>query len=282
MLHFHTRKRFKGGTRRTPMARRAWLSPPPLLALLLALAAAALCGAQLPHAKHSDPPVVVVVTWFRKNLTWLAQVPPARARVVIYSKGGGPDYTCASLPPFLTPPLLAFCADSFNADGREAHTMALFVADNLHNLPRLVLFLQDDEPVYKPVSRLSQLSDDAFAAWMSHVVRARSRHNGAACLPVLSFRTLPLTCFTGGGALRQLRPVHVRPRPRKRVRSRNIRLLWPPPVVPPQLRVRPARVGRRARHSLGDGRAVHRAVGAYPAVAALAVPHARGAAQRLG
>ena len=111
-----------------------------------------------------------MVTWYHKPLDWIAVLPPDRATLAVYAKGGGPDFTCAHLSARVRP-LVAYCQESFNAAGREAHTMALFSADHWHHLPSFVFFTQDDEPNYKPFSVIAAMSDSAFAQWKTNVSR---------------------------------------------------------------------------------------------------------------
>ena len=135
-----------------------------LLRLLISLFLAA------SHAFKWTTDLVVVVTWYHKPIDWIAVLPPDRATLAIYAKGGASDYTCANISAQVRP-LVAYCQESFNAAGREAHTMALFSSDHRHHLPNFVYFTQDDEPYYKPFSIIAGMSDIAFAQWKTDVVR---------------------------------------------------------------------------------------------------------------
>jgi len=116
--------------------------------------------------------LVVVLTWHSRSLEWVQPLFAAQlnwTRFAIYSKGG--VKTCeADLPPALRP-YVAHCSVESNAMGREAHTMALFLATHYGELPRLVLFLQDDE--HEAGGRLAPLlnvaSEESFQAWAEAV-----------------------------------------------------------------------------------------------------------------
>jgi hypothetical protein len=85
---------------------------------------------------------VVVVTWHSSPIDWLAALPASRVQVALYLKHE--NRSCDADVPLAVRPLLAFCAATPNAGGREAHTAALFITQFYDTLPQVVFFAHDD------------------------------------------------------------------------------------------------------------------------------------------
>ena len=111
--------------------------------LLLALLAAQHVGG---HVQRWGADLIVVVTWFQKDIAWLADhFPLNHTRFVLYSKG---NQSCATHVPATVAPYVAFCVQSHNAAGREAHTIAHFAYHHSHQPPRVTFFVHDDSTAH--------------------------------------------------------------------------------------------------------------------------------------
>lgn len=89
---------------------------------------------------------VIVVTNYKKDLSWLNELPVLHLgmKLVIYVKQDESDderRTCDMLPKEVEQHLFR-CVEMPNAHGREAHTIAHFFVENYDRLPRMVVFLQ--------------------------------------------------------------------------------------------------------------------------------------------
>ena len=91
--------------------------------------------------------VVVVVTWHNRSIDWLTNYGFERSGVTLalYIKGG--NHTCGSVPAALRASV-AHCEKGDNAEGREAHTMGLFLAQWYTALPRVTIFVHGACPRY--------------------------------------------------------------------------------------------------------------------------------------
>ena len=113
-------------------------------------------------------------------------------RFALFSKGG--IHSCASDVPAELQPYVVHCSEEENAFGREGHTMALFITRHWDHLPRLTLFMQDDETHASPrEERLRPLlfsnSEEAFDIWM-RTVEAHP-FQPATCLCQMTVETFP-------------------------------------------------------------------------------------------
>ena len=105
--------------------------------------------------------VVIVVTWHNRSIDWLAKYSPAHVSLALYIKGG--PYTCRDVPSALQASV-AHCEKGGNADGREAHTMALFLTRWYGVLPRVTMFSHDnDDERLHPLRNLTSLQLHAWA-----------------------------------------------------------------------------------------------------------------------
>jgi hypothetical protein len=185
--------------------------------------------AAAPPARRSPwrRPLVVVVTWHSRNISWLGALPPSRFQVALYAKGGDASRCDTDVPPGARA-ALAFCEVAPNAAGREAHTMALFLSQFHGALPRYVFFAHDDctdVPMPLPVDdtylrnaagqcrvlSLARMPPPELRAWLSarEAAPGESFADETTCLCSLnfesSFRACPLgvpvppgTCYGEG------------------------------------------------------------------------------------
>lgn len=129
-------------------------------------AASALDGFRKDFAEW-DHDIVVVVTWYNKDIQWLTRIPEpitvrhressppdlsplllsvsyrAKRRLplqfAILVKGS--NKSCATIPPEVKM-RTDLCRELPNSDGREAHSMAYFLYTFYDTLPRLMVFAQ--------------------------------------------------------------------------------------------------------------------------------------------
>jgi hypothetical protein len=94
------------------------------------------------------------------TIDWLARYSLEHVSLALFIKGG--PFTCADVPAPLAP-AVALCEKLENADGREAHTMALFAMRYYDALPRVTVFSHDDEDGRLHVLR--EQSREQLAAW---------------------------------------------------------------------------------------------------------------------
>jgi hypothetical protein len=157
----------------------------PLLVAALLLSLITSAGgnlAELLNKKHRDrwgADLVVVVTWHRQPLDWLAVFPPNRTRFVLYIKGE--HKWCEHDIPAAVRPSVVYCERLHNAGGREGHTIVHFVVTHYHSLPRLVFFLQDDLTLRHEIETWARMSDDQYAAWLDEA-EAHPFSSTAMCL----------------------------------------------------------------------------------------------------
>ena len=125
--------------------------------------------------------VVVVVTWHSRDIDWLSQYGFERSgiTVALYIKGG--NHTCNSVPQSLLA-TVAHCEKGDNAEGREAHTMGLFLAQWYTALPRVTVFVHDNEE-----PRLAQfrgMKASQLRAWVHNVESQPSPifRNSSTCM----------------------------------------------------------------------------------------------------
>ena len=134
--------------------------------------------------------LVVVITWHGEpDLSPFATLfPLEHTRFVVYAKGS--ERSCDALPDALRPAVAA-CVVLPNALGREAHSMAHFVAVHYEELPRLVLFMQDDDirsstPRAERLAPLRNLqSQQAWRAWVLSVEAAPFTPASCLCLQTM-------------------------------------------------------------------------------------------------
>jgi hypothetical protein len=91
--------------------------------------------------------VVVVVTWHNRSLDWLAELGSSldhEVALALYCKGGNTSCSDTHIPAALRR-AVRYCDAGWNSEGREAHTMALFATQFYHALPRVTVFVHDNE-----------------------------------------------------------------------------------------------------------------------------------------
>ena len=132
------------------------------------------------HAQWNST-VVVVVTWHNRSIEWLTKYGFERSGVTLalYIKGG--NHTCDSVPAALRASV-AHCEKGFNAEGREAHTMGLFLAQWYTKLLRVTIFVHDDEEYQ--LAKLRGLDSTQLRAWVHNVEAQPSPlfRNSSTCL----------------------------------------------------------------------------------------------------
>jgi hypothetical protein len=109
--------------------------------------------------------VVIVVTWHNRTIDWLARYSLEHLSLALFIKGG--PFTCDDVPAALAPAVV-LCEKGDNADGREAHTMAMFAMRFYDALPRVAMFSHDNED--GRLSVLREQSGAQLAAWARAVV----------------------------------------------------------------------------------------------------------------
>lgn len=118
---------------------------PRALPRLLALAATLLLLYPTP-CRGWERDVLVVLTWHSASIDWLRVLPASVVRVALFAKPGG-IASCEAVP-VRVKRLVASCTEVHNYGGREAHTMAAFMEAFYDDLPRVVVFAQDDCPAF--------------------------------------------------------------------------------------------------------------------------------------
>ena len=125
--------------------------------------------------------VVIVVTWHNRSIDWLMNYGFERSGVMLalYIKGG--NHTCGSVPAALRASV-AHCEKGDNAEGREAHTMGLFLAQWFTALPRVTIFVHDNEE--PRLAKLRGMDATQLHAWARSVEAQPSPlfRNSSTCL----------------------------------------------------------------------------------------------------
>ena len=149
---------------------------------------------------HTD--WLLVVTWYNSSIYWLDQLPfQHHLKIALYIKQDSQVANRCSAVPALAKQHLALCREVPNANGREAHTIAMFVAEFYHSLPRIVVFSQDDCLMADPdgslypdfqrkadrcrIMRLHNMSAHALSDFAAHVEAAPFELDTCLCEVVL-------------------------------------------------------------------------------------------------
>ena len=107
--------------------------------------------------------LVVVVSWFNKDIDWLSVYPASRVVFAVWAKGN--IKRCSDFPDALKPQL-RFCKDDNNAGGREAYVIADFCLRFYDQLPRYALFTQDDTGANPSHDLVPGMSDAEWSSWL--------------------------------------------------------------------------------------------------------------------
>lgn len=99
-------------------------------------------------ATWKNASVVILVTWHNRSLDWLAELGTSLEHseigLALYCKGGNTSCSETHIPAALRH-AVRYCDAGWNAEGREAHTIALFLTEFYHALPRVTVFVHDNE-----------------------------------------------------------------------------------------------------------------------------------------
>ena len=109
--------------------------------------------------------VALVVTWHNRSIAWLERYPLDHLAVALFVKGG--NGSCADVPERVQRAVVV-CDSGYNADGREAHTMALFITRYYDALPRVSIFVHDQDDAR--LDPLLGLTREGMSAWVRSVV----------------------------------------------------------------------------------------------------------------
>ena len=110
--------------------------------------------------------LVVVVTWFERDLEMALSTFPFETGATFALMVKGTHKSCESIPAFLAPHVV-LCAQLENAEGRDSHTISEFLRAHYHRLPRLMYFIQDDSKPRAEIEHIPRGNASAFGEWVA-------------------------------------------------------------------------------------------------------------------
>jgi len=130
--------------------------------------------------EHWGADLVVVVTWHSRGLEGLRGVPLDLGVLSFVLLVKGEARSCERDVPDWLAPHVAQCSQLPNDEGRYSHSVAWFLHEHYHRLPRLILFAQDDDAPRHELELLPRTAA-AFADWLARAEEDPFA-SSAACL----------------------------------------------------------------------------------------------------